>query len=387
MPAINCQDLKQMYESREYGPEGTVQHLSEALDKKELRCEDFSIKDLFESFCGTEALRRITPGKSGNYQLYEAANVVDSSAFANITGQIVFNKIKEEYTNPNFIWPDVTDTMTSTFFDGERIPGVGDIGDVMEIVDEGQPYPNVGMNEEYIDFGPAQTRGCIVPISRKMITADRTGVLLQRAAKGGHYMGINKEKRVLDTVLGVTNSYKRNGTALNTYLTSGAYINDQTSNKLVDWTNVQSAWLLLDAITDPNTGEPIMANPNVLIVPSALVMTARRIAHATATETVDLSASTNTQRFMAENPLPGHFGNITVLSNQYVKARSSSATKWWFGEPKKAFLYREIWGVETLQAASNSEAEFTQDIMFRAKVTECGQQGVLDPRFITRNDQ
>jgi hypothetical protein len=45
----------------------------------------------------------------------------------------------------------------------------------------------------------------------------------------------------------------------------------------------------------------------------------------------------------------------------------------------------EVWGIETLQAANNSEVEFTHDIMVRHKVSERGRDQVLEPRYMTQN--
>ena len=71
-----------------------------------------------------------------------------------------------------------------------------------------------------------------MPVTREIIIADRTGILLKAAAETGHWCGLNKEKRVLDVVTGQVNNYKRNLTATNTYLTSGTYVNSQTGNAL-----------------------------------------------------------------------------------------------------------------------------------------------------------
>src|SRR5262249_21357057 len=127
------------------------------------------------------------------------------------------------------------------------------LGDNAEIVQEGQPYPNIGLNEEWIQTAPTKKRGFIVPVTREIIVADRTGILLREAGEGGRWLGLNKEKRVIDIVTGQTNNYQRNGTASNTYLTSGAYINSQTGNALDgqgnEWRAVEKAELLFDAIT------------------------------------------------------------------------------------------------------------------------------------------
>src|SRR5262252_5327225 len=215
-------------------PEGACANLNESLERGHLKPENFSVQDLFVALheSGEELLRNISTRRSGNQSLQEAAQGVDTAAFTGIIGQIVFNKIKDAYADPEFLWPQLCETMNTNFLDGERIPGIGRIGDKAEIVDEGVSYPLVGLNEEFIDTPPTRKRGFIVPVTREIIVADRTGILLKAADETGRWLGLNKEKRVLDVVVGVQNNYKRNGTATNTYLTSGAYVNSQAGNAL-----------------------------------------------------------------------------------------------------------------------------------------------------------
>jgi hypothetical protein len=319
----------------------------------------------------------------------EAASGVDTTAFSSIIGQIIFNKIKDAYQDPEFLWPDLVDKMSTVFLDGERIPGIGRIGDKAEIVDEGQPYPTVGLNEEFIDTAPTRKRGFIVPVTREIIVADRTGILLKAAGETGYWLGLNKEKRVIDVATGQVNNYKRNGTASNTYLTSGAYVNTQTGNALDasgnEWRALEKADLLFDAITDPNTGEPIIVVPTVLLVPSALKKTALRILSATGIVTVDNRANAASIRTESPNPYGGR--GIKALSSPYVKNRTSSSTKWFYGDPKKAFLYIEVWDLETMSAPDNHPDMFSKDIWAQFKASERGVAQSFEPRFMTSNDQ
>jgi hypothetical protein len=382
---MKAQNLKRMVESK--GLQKTLDHLREALQKRYLRPEDFSIKNLFAGLVdnGEEVLRRMEPGNGGGMRLAEAVHAVDTSAFSNITGQIFFNKIQDAYRNENFIWPELVETIPTTNLNGERIPGIGAIGDKSTAVAEGNPYPVVGVSEIYVDTPPPLKFGEIVAITREALIADRTGLLLKRASDVGQSLGFKKEKAVLDCVLGVTNTYKRNGTSSNTYLTSGAYINSQTGNSLVNWRNVENADLLFAAITDPSTGEPVMMPPNrVLICPPALRMTALRILRATSVEEVDNRVASSTMRASSPNPLGA--GYYTVVSNQYVYSRTSSNTQWFYGAPKEAFAWMQVWDIQVLQAPVNSEVSFTHDIEMRFRADYMGIPAVLEPRKMTKND-
>ena len=378
--ALKLRELKRLYDVQ--GAAATCDHLQEALAEKHLRPEDFSVRDLTEVLVGREFLDAMQPRKSGRMSLFEAANAVDTSAFSNITGQILYNKILQGYENPAFLWPSLCETVPTTFLDGEKIPGISRIGDVAEQVDEGMPYPFVGLSEEFVETVRLIKRGFILPLTREIIIADRTGILLRNAGEGGKYLGINKEKRVIDLAIGVTNNYKRNGTATNTYLTTGAYVNVAGTNSLVDWTDIEKAELLFDALNDPTTGEPIVMPPSLqLLVPTALKYTAKRIVSATEIQHVDNQAAASTIRTSSSSPVP----NYQILSSPYVGRRTGDATTWFLGDFKGAIAYMEAWGIEPEQADSNAQAKFLQDIWMQYKVSEMGAAQMLEPRRLTKS--
>lgn len=387
---INVEAIKHEYET---DAQRTVEYLGEAIESGQISFNDFSLRDLFEALVpdGESVVRSMDPSrKSGGRLLKEAASAVDLSAFSNITGQIIFTTIKRQFELTTMLANMLCTTRQSVFPYGERVPGIGGIGDVAEVVDQGQPYPTVGVNEEYIDFPAPTKRGFIVPVTREAIVFDRTGQIGTAVNQGAKWLGLNKEKRVLDNTFGVTNTYKRNGTSSNTYLSSGAYINTSSGNTLVDWTNVSTAELLFDAITDPNTNEPIAWQGEMtMIVPTALRRTAHRIVHMTEIRFND--GASGTTAYYGKNPLQDQSNNvnlsgtITVLSSPYVKSRTSSAGKWFYGRPKEAFVYNEVWEIETSQAPTGAPAEFERDIEQQYKVSEFGVAGTMEPRYMTSN--
>ena len=378
--AINYQELGSLVRAK--GAAQTVNHLREAIDQRQLSPSDFSLRELAENLIpdGREYVNRCNPKKSGGMTLAES-NAVRTTDFSNITGQIVYSAVLEGFNNPSFIG-DALCTTIQTSFSGEKIPGIGGIGDEAEVVDEGQPYPTVGVNEDYIETAKTVKRGMILPITREAIFFDRTGLLLRRAGEVGYYLGVNREKRILQAALGVTNYYKWKGTSYNTYQGSTPWINSQ-SNTLTDYTDIEAAELLFDGMTDPNTGEPIMVTPTSLVVPTALKHTAMRILNAVQVQQVDNQANASTFRTLSPNPVGG--SNYAILSNQYVKSITSSSSTWFFGDPKRAIAYMQNWPITVSQAADNSEAEFTQDIVVRYKASEMGVAQVVEPRAMTKN--
>ncbi len=375
---INYQQLHRFYQ---LDARRTCEDLLEGLRAGHLRGEELSLRGLFEALVedGRELLRLLDPRQSGGASLVEAAGAVDTSAFSNITGQIVYSKALEAFRDPAFLWPQLVETVP-TQLSGEKIPGLGRMGDQAETVAEGQPYPLAGLSEEYVETPETEKRGFIVPVTKEAIFFDRTGLVLRRAAEVAHWLGVNKEKRVLDVVLGLENPYRRNGEASNTYLASGAWVNVKTGNALADWTSIEAAELLFDGMSDPHTGEPVAVMPGTLIVPSALKHTARRIVRAVSITHVDNTVDADTVRTTSANPLDDY----RILSSPYVKQATESDSTWFVGEPRRAFAYMENWPLTVTQAPDNSEADFTRDIVARFKVSERGAAAVLEPRRMVK---
>ena len=360
MGSIKYRELRRRYELD--GPQKTVHHLSEAISQGQLKAEDFSIRDLAESLVpdGREWVRMMDPRNASGAFLSEAEGV-DVTAFMNVAGQIVYSKILEGYQNETFVVSKLVKTIP-TRLDGELIPGSGRIEDAATEIQPGMPYPNIGFGEDYIETPSTSKRGLIVPVTREAVFFDRTNLILSRAAEVGETLGLNKEKRLLDLVIGATNNYKWNGASYDTYYDSGdgqSWINEISDNELVDWTDVDAAEQLFADILDPNTGEPVLVSATTVLVMPAYRHAAHRVFNA-----AEISYT------------PTGNATSTVAAN---------AKKWWFiGDFQKAFGYMENWPITVTQSPMGSEADFSQDIVARFKASERGAAAVLNPRYVVK---
>lgn len=276
---VKARELKRRYQLE--GPQRTVAHLQEALTKKHLRPEEFSIRDLAEGLIpdGHEWVRGLDPRSASGVHLLEAGDGVDVTAFLNITGQVIYSKIMEAYTQEAFVVSRLVDTIP-TRLDGEKIPGIARLEEHTGEIRPGMPYPNLGFGEDYIETPSTTKRGFIVPVTKEAVFFDRTHLVLSRAAEVGELLGLNKEKRLIDLVIGATNNYKWLGTTYNTYQTATPWINVKASNELVDWTNVDAAEQLFADILDPHTGEPVLLQANTVLVMPAYRHAAHRVFNA-----------------------------------------------------------------------------------------------------------
>jgi hypothetical protein len=210
--------------------------------------------------------------------------------------------------------------------------------------------------------------------------------VLSRAAEVGEVLGLNKEKRLVDLLIGVTNNYKWKGTSLNTYQTATPWINTLAANELIDWTNVDKAEQLFADILDPATGEPVLVQGTTVLVMPAYRHAAQRVFHAAELTFTAAGSSTAT---VAASPLSGYRVYDSRLAYRRVIASgvaAADAKKWWFvGDFRRAFAYMENWPITVTQAPLGSEAEFTSDIVLRFKASERGAAAVLNPRYVVKN--
>lgn len=389
-------ELSHMVKDPKYGPDGTARVLTEALARKDLKPEEVRIRPLFEAMVpdGWEFLQQWgTGGFSSQLAELLEAGTVKASQFSNITGQIVYSKTLQFYDDEEFVFSKEVDTFPSQFLDMEKVAGVGRIGDEAEVVGEGQPYPYVGPVEDYIQLPPARKRGDIVALTWESLFADRTGDLLKRAQELGKFLGLNKEKRIIDAVVdenaGAVSAAQGGhrlmwrGTSYATYQTSTPWDNVTTSNALVDWSDVEGAELTLSRITDPNTGEPMLVNPDVVIVTKQLEYTARYILQATTVHvaTGGYPTSGTPTRYEMGNFLPKY----RVLTSRLLETRMATDTDWYLANLRKAIGYKECRPLTVEQAPADHPDNFNRDIVNQWKASEIGAACVLDPRMINES--
>lgn len=367
-----------------------VQNLSTGIKLGHVSPREISVQKVFEAtvtdshnkLCGRELVnswRRLRPDDRNRLSVYESG--VSTAAFSNIMGQILFRTTMEEFEKPELIGMSMVETISSEFAH-ERIPGMTMLGDYAAAVKEGHDYPIVGLDEDWIITPETEKYGFIVPITREAIFYDRTGLLLRRAAQVGEYLAINREKRALDAICGITNTYQRkNRGYINTYGDSSGrgFDNLSASTPLVDYTSLKTLDDMFDNMVDPQDGEPIVLSRRQLLHPTALRSTVKRIQNAV--EVRELTNSGDRETLVNGNQLQYDF---EAKTNQYVKERTSSNSTWFYGDFPGAFAYVENWAPDTVQAPSNSHDEFHRDIAVQYKISERGVMAVKEPRKVIK---
>lgn len=388
--SLLADNRRQVANIESYSPEDKAKILDAieaqiaAANEDELNRQD--IRQLFRIACGSEALETlINPSRELDALEFSA---LDSTAFSRITKQLVETRMTMAFNLETFVFSRLIPSNPAENLHGDRIPGITTIGDEAEVVEEGANYPRAGFGDEYIETPASRKRGMIVSITREAIWQNRTRNILRQAAQVGEFLGLNKEKRLCDIAIGVTNNYKRNGTAVNTYQTATPWIND-ASNELLDYTDVENAMITQGRIVDPNTGEAISLTSTQIVVTKAKEITARRILNATQVNVKTDSLANST---WGQNPLNGMVFDLAVsqlMENRGVSGLSLSqanASKYWImGDFAKAFSYEEVFPLTVTQAPTNNEAAFYRDVVAEYKASERGVAAVIEPRYVVRS--
>lgn len=352
---------------------------------------DFSIRDLFEHLVpnGREMVESWNPrfGPDSGAGLIEAAGAITSSDFSSITGQIVYSRMMEDLAAEDFPFQALIPTQ-STQFSGEKIPGIAGLGDQAEVVAENDEYPLVGTGEDYIETPATTKRGFIVPITKEALFFDRTGMVLQKAGAVGESLRLNKEKRAINCLIdenSAASKYKWRGTTYDTYVnTPWDNLDAGHTGGLVDWSDIDEYNQVLNAITDPNTGEPVMVEADTLIVTKQLELVALRIRNATeiTVHAGGYATSGNLSETRLANPMGGAF---TVVTSRQLAARMATDTTVYYGNPRKAFVYMENWGITVTQAPAGNSDDFNRDIVTKFKCSERGQYATIEPRVMLKS--
>ncbi len=378
-----------------HGVEKTKEFLSEAKKGGKITDRQISIRDLAEGLVGPGWARALEIHSKGRNaaSLLEANEAVDASAFTDITGQLLVDRIYEKYNAAAFVLSRMVDTMpVTTNLSSHKVPGLSRVVDDAQIVNPGMPIPSTSFAEQYYTLPATERRELMCTVTLEAIRSDLTGQINESADDVGNRLGIQKEERIARVMFGLVNPYIWNGTGYNTYLTSGNWINKLTGVTLTDWTTVNLIENLAAAILDPVSGRPIQITLSDVVVMPYRYYDAKRTLNATNTRTGNYPTSGQGIVIDAANPLEMTYNLVkSVYAYQQLtnptasgggNISSSNAREYFvIGDLKKAFGYREVEPMTTFVAPPGNYLEFHQSIALAVKAREWGVPAVKDPRY------
>ena len=346
---IPGQNVKDLWESevRLHGENATqsfTDKCGKLIQDGDLRYEDFSIKEVFES--------------------------VSRTAFPTITGELI---LKPAMIDAYKAVPAIGNQLVTKYPSKrkqENIPGLTAI-EFPEEVKESQRYPHTGVDEKYV-LVKNHKYGRIIDVTEEAVMEDATGQLLMRIRNIGDAAARFREKVILYTIQDNASyyAYYPAGTRTALYQRTGAYYSLYETNTLAEWTDVDNARGYLALHTDDN-GEPILVSANTLLVPEKLATTAAYIV----TNTKDTRGTYN-----ADAPPT----NYKSLSSAFLDALSTS--DWYFGDFKKQFALTDVWPLQVMQQkADASDDAFDRDIYAKFKVRMYFGCGARDYRYVCKS--
>ena len=367
---LNTRELRKRIELD--GAARTAEHLTEALKQGDLKPDDFSIRELAESF---------TPGGLTHFEPMESLMESAAIPLVNTIGAVIDTKIKEAYHQEVFAASRLVRTIP-TRLDGEKIHTFSVLNkDDLEL-SPGESYHTTSMGANFIETPSTTKHGLIIPVTKESVFFDQTHHILERAAEVGEILALNKERRILDMILGITNPYKQNGGQLDTYLPGGGtspWKNLLLGHELLNWESVETAEDVFGEMLDPISGNPILIEPNTVLVMPPKRHLAHRLFYASSIS-YEASGATGTA---IRNPLAKYRLISSRLAYQQIKSQGmpNAEKVWYLGNFQKAFAYMENWGITVTRSLPGSESDFTNDIVVRFKASERGTPAVIDPRY------
>ncbi len=326
-------------------------------------------------------------------RLEEAAGANSTAAFLNITQQFAYNEVLQAYDIPARVFVNAIPSRPSKF-KTERLPGISHIGDEVNVVEEGKPYPEVGVSEDWTDTPETKKRGMVARATKEAVFFDQTGEFLNRLGFLGEWMGVNDEKRAIDCIIDAGETannqyrYKWRNTAIATYGdNSGTHTWDNLANglTLTDFNSINTAWQVLVGITDPYTGEPQNVNIKHICVPPALAFTVPFALKGMVKRTAPgYATSGNPTSTEINNPTGDIVGGIQTVTSQLFRTRTGSDTTWFIGDIGRAFEQIENWPLTVTAIGAGSQLEFDNDVIFQSKVSKRSTFSTRQPRAMVK---
>lgn len=391
-------NYKSLLEGFEREPEVAKIHLAEMFKEKALAPSDFDYGRLWAECFGWNEFLACRSRTRTAHDVMEAAGAVTSDAFQSISYQIVYNATLESYKAPEFVVTKLIPEV-NTQFRTEKIAGITGIGERFPVVGENEAFPTFGVAQNWIETSLTQKRGGIVPVTWEAVFYDRTGQLLDQCKDVGYWGGYDRELRAIDCVIdanaGATTAlsgghrYRWKGNDIATYGDNSGthnWDNLQASNALLDYTTIEKAELLFDAMTDPGTGivtGVYRAAAKHLVVPTKLVHTAKQIFLATEIRlhAGGYATSGNLYDRVSANTLQ----NYEIVTSPLIGFRLDVSTNWFLGNVSRAFRYMQNLPPEVREAPSNNNDEFHRDIVQQFRFREVGAYSTWDPRFLVKS--
>tara|TARA_R110000868_G_scaffold36969_2_gene130849 strand:- start:9191 stop:10531 length:1341 start_codon:yes stop_codon:yes gene_type:complete len=365
--------------------EGRTQSSFAALTKRaEMERSGSASKDIFESGVGVG----VDPSAG-----------ININAFSGLTSGLIERRILESFQNPMFI---ANELMPDEAFkaSGQKYIQSSPLGDRAARRNAGEPHARANTYGRFVRLPESYENALAIDVTAEAIFYSLDNSLMSVASSVGTELAYRKELENLNTIVNATTNFKWNDVAYDTYADYSAslgYNNLIGSNALLDWTSIQTDVVAFSRFTDPDTKKRILVQPTVLLVPPALLETAKLIVGATGGERrtdKGLTQANATSLNVANTdyfPYGGQFKVVSsplleqVLVDSGTATDNADASKFWFMiDPSKAFRFISNMPL-TVSQSTGSYQQLDNKIAISYFASYRGTPAVISPWHAIRN--
>jgi hypothetical protein len=386
--------------------------------------EEFSIRDLYSEFLGRDYVDGLlNPKNDGDIPLREAINPVLSTNFQNISavnqtiGGLIEQRTLAGFLLPEYIADRVFETQP-TKVNGGKLIGIPNVQLSDGFTPEGQEHSEMGQTERWAIAPANKKKTKKLALTKEAVAYDLTGELMGQGESMGKTLGYEKEYWCAGVAMGIdfpaatpgfiagltNNTYIYKGqptdTPNATYQTAAGtgtsakynFINKFT-NVMADFANFQAVQAKLNLMREFETGYPIVANMADVMVSPNVEYQAKSVINATQVlnTTGGSGLSGVGKGTFAGNPIPNVNLMSSVIWNKLLVDSGVSQTnadiRWWAGEFRKAFVWREVWPMAVLQANPTSTEMLDKQIVNAWFASWYGTPCVRDPHYIVESTE
>jgi hypothetical protein len=322
-------------------------------------------------------------------EMWDFCEEVDVTQFPILTGTLVEKRVVDAFDNVETIGQDLVTEFPSKL-QVSKIPGA-EITMTMSDIEPGERYKHdADIQESYVQV-EGKKRGDILDITEEAVMFDQVGLVMREAEKFGRKAALDRERKILytiqDATVGGVNYYAWYPSGARAAIYSGSVAagphlySNVMDDMLQHWTDLDNAMRLFTAMRDAN-GDPIIVNPNTLLVPKALEVTAMRLMNNAMLPAARVGTTGVTDNPMEANPFARRFA---VKSSAYLDIVSQY--RWYLGDFKNQFVEKVVYPLQVLVRRDRmNDASWERDIMASYKVRYYTQPGAVDYRYVVRGN-
>jgi len=363
--------------------------------------DSFSIRDLGIAHLGYHAVESLMEANANDFRVFEAGgasgaitpgSIPNVSAFLGSVQGLLDAALLEGYESPEFVIDSLIPVMPSKT-KIKKLLGLGAIGDKSIRRNPGDPHAVAQFADRVVTTQETWNDALSMHVTHEAVYYDQTGEVLNQANKIGQSLALRKELDGFGLLAGVTNPYNYNGSAYNTYLTSGNWIND-VANELNDWTDVNVVNAMFSRMTDQETGNRIAISWDTVLCSPTKALTAKYIQSATQVETrtasgteVRSGGNLGDTKKIVSSPYLDQVLTSAVAAGGLALSQSNADQYWWALKTAKgmsAFVRPENWPFRVQRSRPDDHFAHNHKVILSVYADQMHSFDVQEPRAVIR---